>query len=90
MASNHTKRSVDSQDADGKKLVEFDPIFERIADIPWGILLVLLLVALLVFRKVEGNDIQTIRALATSAGLFGIGHGFHSGAKHFSKRPRDP
>jgi hypothetical protein len=66
-----------------------DPIFERIADIPWGVLLVLALVALLAFGKVKGDDIQTIRALAASAGLFGIGHGIHSGAKHFAKRRRD-
>jgi hypothetical protein len=66
-----------------------DAFFERIADIPWGVLLVLVLVALLVFGKVKGDDIQTIRALAASAGLFGIGHGIHSGAKHFAKRRSD-
>ena len=49
----------------------------------------LVLVALLVFGKVKGDDIQTIRALAASAGLFGIGHGIHSGAKHLAKRRSD-
>ena len=65
-----------------------DPFFERVADIPWGVLLVLVLVVLLATKKVQGSDIQTIRALATTAGLFGIGHGIHSGAKHFAKRRR--
>jgi hypothetical protein len=63
-----------------------DLVFERIADIPWGVLLVLALVALLACGKVRGDDIQTVRAFAASAGLFGIGHGIHSGAKHFAKR----
>src|SRR4051812_14681614 len=58
---------------------DWDFFFERTADIPWGVLLVLVLVGLLAFGRVKGDDVQTIRALATSAGLFGIGHGIHSG-----------
>jgi hypothetical protein len=29
---------------------------------------------------------DAIRTFATAAGLFGIGHGIHTGSKHFAKR----
>ena len=61
----------------------WDCIFERIADIPWGVLLLIVLGILLAFGLVRTDD---IRAFATAAGLFGIGHGIHTGAKHFAKQ----
>jgi hypothetical protein len=86
-ASDGTAISGEAVDRPRKQY--WDPFFERVADIPWGVLLVVVLVVLLVIGKVKGNDIETIRALATSAGLLGIGHGLHSGAKHFAKPGRD-
>jgi hypothetical protein len=60
----------------------WDLIFERIADIPWGVVLIAIVIV-----KVNGTvPAEEIRALATAGGLLGIGHGIHTGSKHFAKR----
>jgi hypothetical protein len=62
---------------------DWDQIFERIADIPWGVVLLITLVILVTSGRVQADAIRTF---ATAAGLFGIGHGIHTGSKHFAKR----
>jgi hypothetical protein len=61
----------------------WDTIFERSADIPWGVLLLFVIVILMLKGSVHADD---VRAFATAAGLFGLGHGIHTGSKHFAKR----
>jgi hypothetical protein len=62
---------------------DWDRTFERVADIPWGLVLLLTLGLLIGFGLVQEEDVRTF---ATAAGLFGIGHGIHTGAKHLAKR----
>lgn len=66
MTSKPPDSDPDSLKADGQEHSGWDTFFERIADIPWGVLLVLILIGLLVFGRVKGDDVQTIRALATN------------------------
>jgi hypothetical protein len=52
---------------------------EKIADIPWGLLIFIFLIFLLLFHVLARQDV----AVATAgAGLFAVGHGIHTGSKH--------
>lgn len=48
--------------------------FDRIADVPWGLLLALIGLVLLV---VSPGRADASSGLWTAAGLFGVGHGIH-------------
>ena len=54
----------------------------RLSDVPWGVLLLALVIGLVAFHVMSGDD---ARGLATAAGLLGIGHGIHSGAKNLRR-----
>jgi hypothetical protein len=61
----------------------FERLLDRVADVPWGLLVLIVLVVLALFDQVHADD---IRAFATAAGLLGVGHGIHTGAKNLAKR----
>jgi hypothetical protein len=59
-----------------------DNVFE-FADIPWATVVIIVFVELAAMHRVDAEE---LRAFATAAGLLGIGHGIHTGAKNFAKR----
>lgn len=75
---------VTTLDANGRGQGAWDKTFEKIADIPWG---VLGLIALIVLAATHQVDTDELRAFATAAGLLGVGHGIHTGAKNLANRP---
>jgi hypothetical protein len=48
-----------------------------------GYRLIIVFVELAAMHRVDAEE---LRAFATAAGLLGIGHGIHTGAKNFAKR----
>ncbi len=61
----------------------WDRLLSQIADIPWGVILVAGLLGLNLTHVLQSDD---IRAFAAAAGLLGVGHGIHTGAKSLAKR----
>lgn len=51
-------------------------------DVPWGVLILAAVVVLVAINEISGEE---ARALATAAGLLGIGHGIHTGAKNLRR-----
>jgi hypothetical protein len=66
-----------------KPLSKFERGVDLIADVPWGLLTLVGLAVAMSFEYVNPDD---VRAFATAAGLLGVGHGIHTGAKNFAKR----
>lgn len=60
-------------------LDRWDRFWLRFADVPWGLIIFAIATLLTLLPEVDAAD---LRALATAAGLFGVGHGIHTGAKH--------
>ncbi|HEY3207302.1 MAG TPA: hypothetical protein VGJ58_10165 [Gaiellaceae bacterium] len=54
-----------------------------IADVPWGVIAFFTVLILLLTHRLRAGDIT---GLGTAAGLLGVGHGIHIGAKHLSRR----
>jgi hypothetical protein len=54
-----------------------------IADVPWGVIAFFTVLILLLTNQLEAADIT---GLGAAAGLLGVGHGLHLGAKHISRR----
>jgi hypothetical protein len=61
---------------------KWDKFIDRVADIPWALIVLFVLALLLLFDLATGED---VRAFATAAGLLGIGHGIHTGSKHLTR-----
>lgn len=53
-----------------------------LADVPWGVLLLAIVIGLVACHVMSGDD---ARGLAPAAGLLGIGHGIHSGARNLRR-----
>lgn len=53
----------------------YDAMVDRVADFPWGIVLALGGILVLVIGGAE--EVEQAKGLLTAAGLFGIGHGIH-------------
>jgi hypothetical protein len=51
-------------------------------DVPWGVVILAVVVVLVAINEISGEE---ARALATAAGLLGIGHGIHTGAKNLRR-----
>ena len=62
---------------------KFERVVDRVSDVPWGLLVLIVLAVAMLFKYVNPDD---VRAFATAAGLLGVGHGIHTGAKNFAKR----
>ena len=62
----------------------WDKRIRQVADIPWGVVVLIVLVVLAATRLLPSSD--DLRAFAAAAGLLGVGHGIHTGAKSFAKR----
>ena len=67
----------------------WDKLIGWVADIPWGVILLIFLVGSVVFGYLQEDD---LKVFATAAGLLGVGHGIHTGAKNLapSTRTNDP
>jgi len=55
---------------------------DLIADVPWGVIAFFTVLILLLTHRLSADDIT---GLGTAAGLLGVGHGIHIGAKHLSR-----
>jgi hypothetical protein len=62
---------------------DWDAWMYVIADVPWGVVAFFTVLILLLTDHLSGDDIT---GLGTAAGLLGVGHGIHIGAKHLSRR----
>jgi hypothetical protein len=51
-------------------------------DVPSGVVILAVVVVLVAINEISGEE---ARALATAAGLLGIGHGIHPGAKNLRR-----
>jgi hypothetical protein len=60
----------------------YDRFVGRIADVPWGLIALVVIGILDASHDISSDD---VKAFASAAGLFGLGHGIHTGAKHFAK-----
>jgi hypothetical protein len=63
----------------------WEGLWDRIADIHWGLVLFGVLVVLLLIGQINGDD---VRGFSVAAGLLGVGHGIHTGTKHGGKPRR--
>ena len=61
---------------------KFERCMGRVADFPWGQFVLIVLVVFFLCGK--HFDTEDVRAFATAAGLLGVGHGIHTGAKNFA------
>jgi hypothetical protein len=61
----------------------WDRWIDRIADIPWGVIAFIVVLILLLTHDLKADDIT---GLGTAAGLLGVGHGIHLGAKSLGRR----
>jgi hypothetical protein len=75
---------VTTLDENGRGQGTWDKTFDKIADIPWGVLGLITLIVLAAAHQVDTDE---LRAFATAAGLLGVGHGIHTGAKNLARRP---
>jgi hypothetical protein len=75
---------VTTLDEDGHGPGAWNQTFDKIADIPWGVLGLIALIVLAVTHQVDADE---LRVFATAAGLLGVGHGIHTGAKNLARRP---
>ena len=62
---------------------KFERVLDRVSDVLWGLVVLIVLAGAMLFEKVNPDD---VRPFATAAGLLGVGHGIHTGAKNFAKR----
>jgi hypothetical protein len=74
----------DGGPVDGGRRITWDAVIDKFVDIPWGILV---LIALVIFMATHVFQADDVRAFATAAGLLGVGHGIHTGAKNLANRP---
>jgi hypothetical protein len=70
--------TTDPEQGNGRHESWWDVAIERIADVPWGLLLVVFAFVVLI---TGWTGVEESRAILTAAGLFGIGHGIHTAAK---------
>jgi hypothetical protein len=61
----------------------WDRWIDFIADVPWGVIAFFVVLILLLTDNLAPDDIT---GLGTAAGLLGVGHGIHLGAKHLGQR----
>lgn len=63
----------------------WEALIEKITSFPWGILVFLVLLVLMFSKVLKAEELSNAKALLPVAGLLGIGHGIHQGAKHFRR-----
>jgi len=56
---------------------------DRAADVPWGLAALVVLAGFDMAGLINPSELEPY---ATAAGLFGLGHSIHTGAKHFRAR----
>jgi hypothetical protein len=61
----------------------WDEWIDHIADIPWGVIAFFVVLILLLTGHLKAGDLT---GLGSAAGLLGVGHGIHLGAKHLARR----
>jgi hypothetical protein len=60
-------------------------VIEKVADIPWGIIVFVMIAVLMATHAIKAEDINNAKALLPAAGLLGVGHGLHTGSKHLRR-----
>jgi hypothetical protein len=69
---------TDSTSTDGFAQEGWELFWIKFAYFPWGLLILLVLIVLLATNAVESTEIG---AVATAAGLLGLGRGIHTASK---------
>jgi hypothetical protein len=72
---------------ENRSIDRWDFWINHIADVPWGVVAFLIVVVL---RASKVIDDAALTGLGSAAGLLGIGHGLHLGAKHLAQRANRP